>query len=137
MPARDMMHDAVRDALIRAGWTITHDPYTLQFGARDLYVDLGAEQTLAAEREEERIAVEVKSFIGQSEIRDFELALGQFVLYRSMMKGIDPKRQLFLAFPEDIYRSVLSHADGERLISELRLAFFTLGPQGEIARWHP
>jgi hypothetical protein len=77
MPAKDLYHDTVKRALIKDGWTITHDPYTLSFGQRNVFVDLGAEQMLAAEKDAEKIAVEVKSFQGDSDIRDFEVAIGQ------------------------------------------------------------
>ena len=50
MPARDRLHNAVKNALIRDGWTITHDPLRLTSGRRNLYVDLGAERLLAAEK---------------------------------------------------------------------------------------
>jgi hypothetical protein len=84
-PARDLYHDAVRTALIKDGWTITHDPYTITFGRRRVFVDLGAERMLAAERGDEKIAVEVKSFLGPSELRDIEHALGQFILYQALL----------------------------------------------------
>jgi hypothetical protein len=77
MPARDIYHNAVRNALIKDGWKITHDPYPLSFGFRDVFVDIGAERLIAAERGSEKIAVEIKTFLGASEIRDFELAVGQ------------------------------------------------------------
>jgi hypothetical protein len=77
MPARDIYHDAVKNALIKDGWTITDDPLHLRWGLKDLYVDLGAEKLFAAEKEGRKIAVEVKSFIGASEIYDLENALGQ------------------------------------------------------------
>jgi len=64
MPAKDLFHDCVRHALIHDGWTITHDPLRLNWGGKDLYVDLGAEQLMAAEKSGQRIAVEVKSFVG-------------------------------------------------------------------------
>ncbi len=32
MPARDKVHDIVKNALIKDGWTITDDPLTLKFG---------------------------------------------------------------------------------------------------------
>ena len=76
MPARDHFHDACTAALIKDGWTITNDPYSLRWGGRDLFVDLGAERLVAAERGTERIAVEVKSFLGPSEMADLEQALG-------------------------------------------------------------
>lgn len=44
MPARDFYHDAVKNALIKDGWTITNDPYILNIGGRDLFVDLGVKR---------------------------------------------------------------------------------------------
>lgn len=35
MPAKDIYHDCVRNALIKNGWTITHDPLNLKIGAKD------------------------------------------------------------------------------------------------------
>lgn len=49
MAARDVFHNAVKTALIKDGWTITHDPLTLFFGGVDLYIDLGAEKVIAAQ----------------------------------------------------------------------------------------
>ncbi len=57
--------EIVKKALIKDGWTITDDPLTLKFGNTELYVDLGAEKVLAAEKEGQKIAVEVKSFFGE------------------------------------------------------------------------
>jgi hypothetical protein len=36
VPAKNIYHDAVVRALTADGWTITHDPLILTFGARDL-----------------------------------------------------------------------------------------------------
>ncbi len=61
--SQNIYHDAVVRALIAEGWTITHDPLTLSYGGKDLFVDLGAERvTLAAEKTGQRIAVEIQSF---------------------------------------------------------------------------
>ena len=48
MSRRDKHHDKVKQALIREGWTITHDPYFFQTDPK-LATDLGAERLLAAE----------------------------------------------------------------------------------------
>jgi hypothetical protein len=46
-------------------------------------IDLAAEKLIAAEREGEKIAVEVKSFLERSSaISEFHTALGQFINYR-------------------------------------------------------
>lgn len=85
MPARDAYHDGVRHALEKDGWRITHDPYYLAYDGRDLYIDLGAE-LIAAEKADTRIAVEIKGFGGRSEMTELERALGQFVLYRTLLE---------------------------------------------------
>src|SRR5690242_15810792 len=92
MPAKDIYHETVKKTLINDGLTITHDPYTLSFGQRNVFVDIGAEQMLAAEKGTEKIAVEVKSFQGDSDIHDFELAIGQYVFYRSLLTRFEAGR---------------------------------------------
>lgn len=85
MPAKDTDHEAVKHALIKAGWTVTHDPYTISFGFKNVFVDLGAERVLGAERGNEKIAIEIKSFMGASDMRDLENALGQYVFYKALL----------------------------------------------------
>jgi hypothetical protein len=62
MPAKDIYHEVVKNALIKDGWQITHDPLLIRLTKKKLYVDLGAERLIAAERNTEKIAVEIKSF---------------------------------------------------------------------------
>lgn len=76
MPSKDIYHETVKNSLIKDGWAITHDPLKLGLGKRRLYVDLGAEKLIAAQKGTAKIAVEVKSFVGASEIEDLEKALG-------------------------------------------------------------
>jgi hypothetical protein len=49
MPQYDLYHQPVKHALIKDGWTITDDPYTLTYKGLRLYADLGAEQRIAAD----------------------------------------------------------------------------------------
>ena len=76
MPARDKYHDAVKNALIKDSWTITADPYIIRYEDAELYADLAAERPIAAERQGQKIVVEIKSFIGKSLMSDFHNALG-------------------------------------------------------------
>jgi hypothetical protein len=78
MPARDIYHDTVIHALEADGWRITDDPFSIPVGRKQLFVDLGAEKLIGAEREGRRIAVEIKTFeepIGQGIMDRFELKL--------------------------------------------------------------
>jgi hypothetical protein len=60
-------------------------PYTLTCGQRNVFVDLDAERLIAAEKDREKIAVEIKRFQGVSDGRDLEMAIGQYVFYRSLL----------------------------------------------------
>jgi hypothetical protein len=136
LPQRDIYHDAVKSALVKDGWTITHDPFALPFGLHNLYVDLGAEQMLAAEKDGERIAVEVKSFRGRSEVEDLEHALGQYLLYRSLLQRRHPERTLYLAVPDEAFNGVFSTPLGRVALEDYGLKLIVFEPEQEvIQRW--
>jgi hypothetical protein len=116
MSAKDLYHSVVVTALIKDGWTITHDPYPLQAGRLDLAIDLGADKTIAAQRNNKEIAVEIKSFLGSSKISAFYGALGQFITYREALQIQEPERKLFLAVPSDVYAKFILDAFIQRLI---------------------
>lgn len=108
MAAKDRIYRAVRIALEKDGWTITHDPYRISHEGDVVEIDLGAERTIAAARGDDIVAVEIKSFLGQSPIRDFETALGQFEVYAVALHEYDPDRRLFLAITTLAYEEVFS-----------------------------
>jgi hypothetical protein len=133
---RDIYHDAVKKALVNEGWTITHDPYPLRYGEHRLYVDLGADAPIGAEKAGRKIAVEIKSFLGRSEITDLERALGQFRLYRFLLRRTEPDRVLYIAVPEEVYYDVFDPADGRDLVAEEEVRLVVFDPQPEvILRW--
>lgn len=104
--ARDKYHDIVKAALIKDGWTITDDPFRLKLDeTTSVNIDLGAERLLAAEKEEEKIAVEIKSFLSVSQITDFYHALGQFNVYILALEENHSDRILFLAVPLGAYKT--------------------------------
>lgn len=138
MPARDIYHDVAVQALTADGWIITDDPLRLAYGARDVYVDLAAELPIAAERNGQRIAVEVKSFIGASNIRELELAVGQFVLYREILARIDAQRRLYLAVSVNIHETLFLEPIGQLMVDTQSLRLIVFDPmQGRITRWMP
>jgi hypothetical protein len=134
MPAKDRFHDAVRNALLKDGWTITHDPFTMTYGSRDVFVDLGASRMLAAERGVEKIAVEVKSFLGPSDIRDLEVAVGQYAFYRSLLTRIEPDRKLFLAVPDATFTGTLAESIARPVLEDMGVALFSFDPEQEVIR---
>ena len=69
--AKDIFHDLVKASLEAEGWTITDDPYRLEFDRIKFEVDLAAERIIAAEKNQQKIAVEIKSFLNPSAVTDF------------------------------------------------------------------
>lgn len=101
--AKDFYHNNVREALEKDGWKITHDPYRVSVDDIGYEIDFGAEPLLAAEKDELKIAVEVKSFTGPSTINEFHKAVGQFNDYYVALSMQEPDRVLFLAIPEVVW----------------------------------
>jgi hypothetical protein len=100
-------------------------------------VDLGAERTtIAAEKQGEKIAVEIKSFLGQSGIDDLEDAVGQYNIYRVVLQEIEPDRTLFLAIPERAFDEVFDDKFGRLIIRGQRLLLIVFDEEkGGIVRW--
>jgi len=138
MPAKDLYHDTVRTALIKDGWTITNDPLILKIGKRSTFIDLGAEKLIAAERDSEKIAVEIKSFLSPSAISDLENAWGQFFLYARALRKRDPERRLYLAVSRNIFETLFQEEAGQLLLEEpdFRLIVFDSNSE-EIIQWKP
>lgn len=136
MAAKDIYHEPFVRALQRDGWTITHDPLVLPFGKRELLVDIGAERLLAAERDGERIAIEIKSFVGPSPIQDLKEALGQFVLYADALADspADADRILFLAVRQETYNDVFGDDAGQKLLQRGRARLVVFDPTEEVIR---
>jgi hypothetical protein len=138
MPARDFYHDVVKSALIADGWTITHDPLKISVGKKDLFVDLGVERLLAADKEGRRIAVEIKSFLGNSEVADLENALGQYILYRDILEESESDRLIYLAISTDVHEDLFQEPIGQLLLRRQRLRLIIFEPErGVIVQWIP
>jgi hypothetical protein len=99
--ARDMFHQAAREALEKEGWKITHDPYhlVLKKDVAAYEIDLGAEKLLGAEKGTEKIVVEIKSLMKTSLLHEFHGVLGQYLVYRYGLQKLEKDRKLYLAIP--------------------------------------
>lgn len=105
MPARDVFHTTVKNALIKDGWTIIDEDYKLKYGEDNVYADLAAEKILVIEKRNQKIIVEIKSFLGRSFINDLENAIGQYIVYRDILSETEAQSQLYLAVSSGVYQS--------------------------------
>lgn len=136
MPKLDIIHNAVKNALTKDGWTITHDPFIIEYKELTLYADLAAERTIAAEREGRKIVVEVKSFVGASKIQDLKIGLGQYEIYVSLLEITDPNRKLYLAISEKVYDEFFTLESIQVIINRLQVPLLVVNPETEeIVKW--
>jgi hypothetical protein len=134
--AKDLFHQAVKQALIKDGWTITNDPLTIRIDRVKFEIDLGAEKVFAAEKNGQKIAVEVKSFINPSTINDFHNALGQFLNYRLALQITESNRTLYLAVPIDIFNTFFQERFTQAVIEQYDLKILAYEPNTEeIITW--
>ncbi len=103
-----------------------------------MYVDLGAEQMVAAEKAGRKIAVEIKSFIGPSEIEDLKNAVGQFILYRAVMQKTESDRDLFLAVRQTTFLELFDEPIGKLVVESEQIKLVVFDPSTEeIVQWIP
>jgi hypothetical protein len=101
----------------------------------DFEIDLAAEM-LAAERAGEKIAVEIKSFIGRSNVSEFHTALGQFMNYQFAIEEFDPQRKLYLAIPDSVYQSFFQRRFTRSVVERTRINLLVYNEKQElIVQW--
>ncbi|MBE9137991.1 XisH family protein [Nodosilinea sp. LEGE 07088] len=136
MPRLDIIHDAVRNALIRDGWTITDDPYVIQYRRTTLYADLGAERPIAVERGGLRLVVEAKSFVGASKIQDLKEALGQYDIYRYLLEETAPDRKLYIAISTAAHRTFFTQDFVQLILQKHQLPIIVVNlDTEEVEQW--
>lgn len=134
--AKDLIHDAVKEALKNDGWTVTHEQYSIRYKTLKLTVDLAAERTIAAERAGRKIAVEVKSFLSPSPVQDLKLAFGQYVVYLGILEVIEPERKLYLAVNHTVYQEFLSQEAVELIRQRFQVAIVVIDVvRQEVVEW--
>lgn len=136
MPRLDIIHNAVKNALIKDGWLITDDPYVIQYRRTVLYADLGAERPMAVERNGEKLVVEVKSFVGASKMQDLKEALGQYDIYRYLLEEIAPDRKLYVAISHVAYSAFFTQDVTQLILNKHQLPIIVVDIEiEEIMQW--
>ncbi|MGK7902146.1 MAG: element excision factor XisH family protein [Hormoscilla sp.] len=136
MPAKDIYHETVKTALTKEGWTITDDPLTIQYGSKDLFVDLGIQKLMAAEKRGQKIAVEIKSFRGPSQVNDLQNALGQYMLYRDILEESEIVQPLYLAVTTKAFKEVFEEPLGKLVLTKHKLCLLVFNAiNQEVVQW--
>ena len=135
MAQLDKIHDAVKNAFIKDGWTITAENFQMRFKELKLYGDLEAHKIFAV-KGTEKIVVEAKSFLGVSAMSEFQKALGQYRIYKQVLSQLKPEVKVFLAIAESIYNKFFVGEGIQFIIEREEVAFFVVNLESEvIVKW--
>ncbi|MFN6540865.1 MAG: element excision factor XisH family protein [Nostoc sp. EkiNYC01] len=94
------------------------------------------ERLLAAERAGQKIAVEIKTFLGDSPITDYHTALGQFLNYRLALELSEPDRTLHLAIPVAFYQAFFQREFAQLSVERYQIKRVIYDPfQEVIVQW--
>jgi XisH protein len=132
MSRRDTLHDSARRTLEQDGWIITDDPLILVLEKTLLKADLGAEKFFTAEKEDRRIAIEIKDFDTPSVISELEKTMGQLQLYQWALEGQEPERKLFLAVSEAIYLKHFQKPIFKLAVARNKINLLVYEPEREV-----
>ncbi|MGL4497603.1 MAG: XisH family protein [Planktothrix sp.] len=136
MPAKDIYHEGFKNALIKDGWEIIRDPYTIRYDRLKLFADLGGKKLFSAQKEDTNIVVEIKSFLSLSLIHEFQCALGQYILYRTLLSEINPDQHLYLAIEQEIYESFFQQKAIKLVVNKYQILLIVVNiNQEEIVKW--
>ena len=135
--AKDVFHQQVKKALIKDGWKITDDPLIISISeAIKLQIDLAAENAIGAEKEREKIAVEIKSFVGDSDISSFHTALGQYLNYSQAIENSETEREVYLAIPEETYQDFFQLNFIQGIVKRYQIKLIIYDPKlEEVKKW--
>lgn len=135
--AKDAIHDAVKNALIKDGWTIIREHFQLSYGELEGYVDIAAErQPIVATRDNNRIVVEVKTFSGRSFMREFQQAIGQYELYRDLIELTQQDFQLILAVSDYVYNTYFTRPTTTLVIQRHQMHLLVINVKNEeVFKW--
>ncbi len=136
MPRYDLYHEEVKQALVKDGWTITDDPFLVEYKGMKLYADLGAEKPFAAEKAGQKIVVEIKVFGSPSLVSELQKAVGQYGIYRLFLERVNPERELFLAIPHDIYLDFFQEPAVQDIVAVHQIHLLVFEPEiQEVVEW--
>ena len=96
MPAQDSCQPQIVRALEKAGWLVNTKVKAIRSASILAHPDIEAFKD-----EQLHIIVEVKCFPGANRTQELYIALGQYIVYRELLKTKRPDALLFLAVPHD------------------------------------
>lgn len=132
MPAIDDCQSQIIRALEKVGWMVSPKPYILRLNRKHrLHIDIEAQND-----DEHIIVIEVKCFHdSKSETVDLYQAIGQYIIYRNLLKQQNIELDLFLAVPSHAYDGVFERMGKSAIIeNDVKMIIVDIENE-EILEW--
>jgi hypothetical protein len=129
VPKKDNFHETVKIALQKEKWRITYDPLFIPTrGGANFFIDLGVERIIGVEKNGKNIAIEIKSFNGNSPMYSFYEILGQFLVYEIALMEQTKSWDLFIAISDVGYKKLDNSPVLNTAIQKYKLKFVIINP---------
>jgi hypothetical protein len=135
MPIRDVCHQQVMNALQKASWIVDESQVFLRADGLTFYVDIQAQHTNGSVQR--IIVVEVKCFSDERSDQD-ELyrAIGQYLIYRSVLQIRAPQIPLYLAIPSLVYNRLFRKTVVQNVVENNQIKVVVVNLElEEIIQW--
>ena len=97
---------------------------------------MGAEKLLVAEKDQRKIAVEIKVFNSPSLVTELQKAMGQYGMYQSLLRRLTPERKLYLAISQDTYQDFFLQPAIQDIVGDQDIQLIVFDPDREaILQW--
>jgi hypothetical protein len=136
MPSFDKCHEQVIRALQNDGWRISEQQVPMKFDRRRVFIDLLATHGANGSRQEMAL-IEVKCFSDpQNTSHEIYTAIGQYILYRAMLRELEVEIPLYLSVPEGIFNDIFDVVV-HRAITESQIKSVVINLDKErVVRWN-
>lgn len=131
---RDVIHNAVKNALISDNWEITDDPYRIIYKDATLEADMKADKLIAATRESRSIIIEVKSFLQRSFIHEFLAACGQYQAYTFLLEEKGQIETVYMAISDAVYQSEFRSDAVQVLVRRFAIRLLVVDTENEVIK---
>jgi XisH protein len=135
MPKLDQCHEQVVRALQKDGWAVDNKPFKLYAEDRKIFIDIRANRGINGSRQQ-IILVEVKCFPDKnSTTTDMYIALGQYLIYRSVLAERNVPISLYLAVSVEVLDEIFDRS-ARRAVSDNQIKMVAVNLETEtIEQW--
>ena len=95
-------------------------------------IDLGAEKLFAAEKDAQKITIEIKTFLQVSFAHEFHSVLGQYLIYVRGLQKVEPERMLYLVIPSYVENRLNEYLFIREIIEELQIRIFIFDEKNKL-----